>query len=331
MPINVPATQVEDFTTRMDGASLDEGSTPMASLSSPMTGEVRLDYGISGSCFMYVRLINENGNQSNVPPTSDLGSGWTRRTNIYAYRARVTGSWMTFNVPDGYRLAHVHLGSTLNYTDRTISKFTVTGFSEGLVERVWYNEWIAEVYQGRDLIYKGPEPVEVEIEDLVGGEHVLSREVRCVGKELNPQHTGNMWMGITQWGLSKIPVGDTISVYIVVEDSDGNPVEELLNPDTYPNNGWSGPYNVPRHIQHPGSNYVEAGSVRGFGRLRLSSFGDFTDYYGEPAFGNSFELHLRDGERLTYMAVEYNTNSYPDNQLLPEFRVESTYFGPAWD
>lgn len=331
MPINVPATQVVDFTSRSGGGYFQD-FTPETRLSSPMTGEVVFDYDISRNSYINIEITDMDGGEY---PAYSLDSGWVLQRGPLRWRFSATrsNSPKTLNIPEGYQITHMHIGTRSSFgdNDTTVNHFSVTGFSEGLIDRVWYNEWIAEVYQGRDLIYKGPEPVEVEIEDLVGGEHVLSREVRCVGKELNPQHTGNMWMGITQWGLSKIPVGDTISVYIVVEDSDGNPVEELLNPDTYPNNGWSGPYDVPRHIQHPGSNYVEAGSVRGFGRLRLRSFGDFTDFYGEPAFGNSFELYLRDGERLTYMAVEYNTNSYPDNQLLPEFRVESMYFGPVWD
>jgi len=327
MPINVPATQVEDFTSRMDGGKYSS-FTADTQLSSPMTGTVRFDFDVNRNCYLHIRVLNMDGEEVRITLP-----GWTRQTSgslRYRQMVRSSDSSTTVDIPEGYQLVATHLGSSTS-TDATINHFSVTGFSEGLVEKVWYNEWIAEVYQGHDLIYKGPEPVEVEIEDLVGGEHVLSREVRCVGKELNPQHIGNMWMGITQWGLSKIPAGDSISVYIVVEDSDGNPVEELLNPDKYPNYGWSGPYDVPRHIQHPGSNYVEAGSVRGLGRLRLRSFGDFTDQYGEPAFGNSFELHLRDGERLTYMVVEYNTNSYPDNQLLPEFWVRSTNLGPVWD
>src|SRR5699024_1759472 len=200
MPINVPATQVEDFTSRMDGGKYSS-FTADTQLSSPMTGTVRFDFDVNRNCYLHIRVLNMDGEEVRITLP-----GWTRQTSgslRYRQMVRSSDSSTTVDIPEGYQLVATHLGSSTS-TDATINHFSVTGFSEGLVEKVWYNEWIAEVYQGHDLIYKGPEPVEVEIEDLVGGEHVLSREVRCVGKELNPQHIGNMWMGITQWGLSKI-------------------------------------------------------------------------------------------------------------------------------
>lgn len=214
MPINVPSTQVEDFTSRMSGSRYSS-FTPDTQLSSPMTGTVRFDYDVNRRCYLYIRVLNMDGEEVRLTL-----SGWTSQTTgQIRYRKTVSGSTTTVDIPEGYQLVAVHLGSTV-YTDATINHFSVTGFSEGLVEKVWYNEWIAEVYQGRDLIYTAynvvdtgfvwepshgvqyrvpelPEPLDIRVESndstTVRLDHVGRWEVNGTGTlSLTPEMSGRV-------------------------------------------------------------------------------------------------------------------------------------------
>lgn len=152
MPINVPRTQVEDFTSRMDGVGFTSsgGFGPNTLLSSPMTGTVVFNFDVSASAYIYIRITDPDG-----VDYSGTISGWTRYADPRRYRYSLlrSGSSRTLTIPEGYQLTDMHIGGRTTSSVITVSNFTVTGESTGLIDRVWYNEWIAEVYQGRDLIY----------------------------------------------------------------------------------------------------------------------------------------------------------------------------------